>query len=330
MSASGKFFNYPLIVLAYGTSPRERLETLVMWAIIDVGRISLKHWQNRINTPAPAQVVQYFRRSAKLRQNEASDPVWQAYARLDKLAETYGIDGTDIDGYIWALGVETLGLDAAWRDAKSCLAAHGRLASFIERMPQQTGRTDKELSWVRGMKAEWVLAALRHETQRQGEQLSYAHWAVLSAVLSKIGTNKPPCKTVTWPEIQRRALGYVTNEEMQLALPFRQDAAKPLSRDMIDRRTQQLAVRGFFVRHVPKIGGKSLPAWYGSGIDQAMLVKIAEASKIKRTGGWKARWRQQQSEQTALVQKVIAFEQAAQGAPSPAAEAFKALRLRAV
>lgn len=307
MSASGKFFNYPLIVQAYGTSPKERLETLMMWAVIDVGQSARETWESRTY----------------------DTDGYIAQRRIDKLIEMHDLDYGDDDGLAWALGMETLGLNPKWRVAKTCLAAHARLASFIERIPQQTGRTDKEMCWVRGMKAKWVLAAHRHETQSQGEQLSYSHWAVLSAVLSKIGTNQPPCKTVTWPEIQRRVLGYVTAEEMQLAHPFRQDGAEPLSRDMIDRRTQQLAVWGFFVRHVPRIGRKSLPAWYGSGIDQAALVKIAEGAKVKRAGGWKARWRQQQSEQTALGQKVIAFEQAAQSAQSPAAEAFKVLRQRA-
>jgi hypothetical protein len=183
------------------------------------------------------------------------------------------------------------------------------------------------------MKADWLLAAHRmtsNQSGGSGEQLSYSHWAVLTAVLSKIGSNKPPCKTVTWPEIQRRALGYSSESEMKAVMPFRQDGLRPLSRDKIDSRTKQLALWGFFLRHVPKVGRKSLPAWYGAGIDMPGLVKIAEAAKVKRKGGWQARWRQQQAGQTALVQKVIDFKQAAQVSQTPAPRAFPVIGQRAV
>ena len=55
-----KFFNFPLIALAYGTSEKERLETLMMWAIIDVGRRTLKHWQKRINAATPTLAINHF------------------------------------------------------------------------------------------------------------------------------------------------------------------------------------------------------------------------------------------------------------------------------
>lgn len=298
MSTAGKFINPPLIVLAYGTNERERLETLAQWAIIDVGRRCFHHWRN---------------------QNQAgtdAGEVLQAIGRIGSLIDKHDIDAdewleTYTDETAWALGVDTLGMSKDWRDAKSCLASHQRLNGFFEQMRRATGRLDKRACYVRGLKLDWLMAVMRSywEPEKwQGDRLSYSHFAALCAVLSKIGSNEPPAVTVTWPEIQRRALGYSSEAERTAAMPFRQDGALPMSRDMIDRRTKQLALMKFFVRHVPMIGRKALPAWYGSGIDRAKLVKIAEAAKVKAKGGWKARYKAQQAAQTATHDNIIAFE----------------------
>ena len=154
------------------------------------------------------------------------------------------------------------------------------------------------------MKRDWVVAAYTSITDSKGRKLDYSYFAVLAAVLSKIGTNKPPCKTVTWREIQCRALGYANAEEMERGLPLRQDGARPFSRDRIDLRTQKLNVLKFFLRYVPMIGRKAQPAWYGSGIDAETLVKTAEAAKAKKLGGWKQQAREKQARLTGMAQQM--------------------------
>lgn len=297
MSTAGKFINPPLIVLAYGTNERERLETLAQWAIIDVGKRCFDHWKHQIEAGDADEVLQATGRVSSL--------IAKLDIDADEWLETY------TDEIAWALGVDTLGMSKDWRDAESCLASHQRLNGFFEQMRRATGRLDKRACYVRGLKLDWLMAVMRNYWEPEkwrGYRLSYSHFAALCAVLSKIGSNEPPAVTVTWPEIQRRALGYSSAAEMAAAMPFRQDGARPMSRDMIDRRTQQLALMEFFVRHVPMIGRKALPAWYGSGIDRVKLVKIAEAAKVKAKGGWKARWKAMQAKQTAVHDNIIAFE----------------------
>ena len=327
MKSKEKFINFPLMALAYGTSEKERLETIFMWAIINVGRRALQTFCAR----------------------QMGDKCAQDWGRLQSLEEPYdlegGLEGLDVDflietqdnadeggGYAWALGLETLALNKNWRDAETCLEAHARLESFMHNMQGLAGRGDKAPCYVNGMKQKWLIAALRDQaspTNEEGDRVSYSHFAVLAALLSKIGSNKPPCKTVTWPEIQRRALGYATEEEMKQAMPYRQDGAKPLSRIMIDTRTRQLALWGFVLRHVPMIGKKAQPAWYGSGMDKAAMVLHAEQQVNKQKGGWKARAQKQQADQTALAQKVIEFKAPAK-TQEPIARPLLGLKTRAV
>jgi len=224
--------------------------------------------------------------------------------RLWALAEQYGVDQEDNSQVAWALGLDMFGLDADWRDSATCWAAYKRLEAFMSEMSHKLGREGKKPIYVSNMKRDWVVAAYRSITGAEGKKLDYSYFAVLAAVLSKIGTNKPPCKTVTWREIQCRALGYANAEEMERGLPLRQDGARPFSRDAIDLRTRKLFVLKFFLRHVPKIGGKALPAWYGSAIDAKTLVKTAEAAKAKKQGGWKQQAREQQARLTVMAQQM--------------------------
>jgi hypothetical protein len=302
VSTAHKFINPPLIALAYGTSERERIDTLLQWGLIDVGRRCFQHWKKQIQAGTDAgEILQAIGRIRTLIDRHDID--------ADKWLETYS------DETAWALGVETLGLNPEWRTVRPCLDAHTRLSTFFDQMRKATGGMDKKPCFVHGLKLDWVLATWRTLWQADNgkdDRLEYGHFAVLCAVLSKIGSNKPPAKRCGCYEIQRRALGYSSAGEMEAALPFRPDSAQPMSRDMIDRRTQQLALAHFFVRHTPKTGKRAQTAWYGSGIDRAKLVQIAEAAKMKAKGGWKARWRAQQAVQTALYDNVIAFQPGAE------------------
>lgn len=301
MSTAHKFINPPLIALAYGTSERERIDTLLQWGLIDVGRRSFNYWREQITTGDDDEVLQATGRISSL--------IAKLDIDADEWLETY------TDEIAWALGVETLGLHPEWRTVRPCMEAHTRLSTFFDQMQKATGRMDKKPCYVRGLKLDWLLTTWHTLHQRgnsKDDPLEYGHFAVLCAVLSKIGSNTPPAKPCGCYEIQRRALGYSSAAEMEAAQPFRQDGAQPMTRDMIDRRTQQLALRRFFVRHTPKTGKRAQAAWYGSGIDRAKLVQIAEAAKMKAKGGWKARWRAQQAAQTAVHENVIAFESGAE------------------
>lgn len=291
-----KFFNFPLIVLAYGPNEKVRLEGLVMWAIIDVGRRTYLYWRSQIYGV-----------------NSDLDDLQQAVGRIRALIAKHGIDAdwlleTCTDGLAWALGVETLGLNPDWRDCKACMDGHRRMETFFQQMQKATGRTAKKAVMVYGMKAKWLLDAheeLCGNRKPDAVRFTYSHFAVLAAILSKVGKDKT-CATVTWPEIQRRALGYANEEEMKTAQPFRQDGVQPLSRRQInDRLTPQLVLMNFIVRHVPKIGRKCLPAWYSSTLPAAELVKIAEETKQKRRGGWRKRYKARQATQTALAQNLM-------------------------
>lgn len=302
-----KFLNFPLIVLAYGTNERERLETLAQWAIIDVGFKSYRHWRRGIYAGN-------------------ADELMQAVGRIRTLIAKHDIDADELletctDELAWALGVETLGIHPKWMNAATCLAGHRRLSEFIKRMQTTLCRGDKHPVPVRGLRVDWFMAALRplwDSGPWDGKRLGFGHFAVLCALLSKIGTNEPPAKACGCYEIQRRSMGYGTAEEMRLALPYRQDDAKPMSRDMIDRRTKQLALGGFLYRHTPMIGGKALVAWYGlRRMSAAAFVQIAETAKVKAKGGWKARYKAQQAAQTAMHDNIIAFEAAGRDSRQP-------------
>lgn len=283
MKREDKFINFPLVSLAYGRNQKDRIETLLQWAVIDVGKRSLATWMKPT--------------SCKLEQKMAEFRLWA-------LADQYGVDQEDHSQVAWALGLDMFGLDADWRDSEACWAAYRRLEAFMSEMSHKLGREGKKPVYVSNMKRDWVVAAYRSIKGSEGKKLEYSYFTVLAAVLSKIGTNKPPCKTVTWREIPCRSLGYANAEEMERGLPLRQDGARPFSRDRIDLRTQKLHVLKFFLRYVPKIGRKAQPAWYGSGIDPGTLVKTAEAAKAKKLGGWKQQAKEQQARMTAMAQQM--------------------------
>ena len=287
------YLNPPLSVLAYGCSWRERLETLVMWGVFDVGTGTLKNY----------------------REKEGDDV--QAKGRLEKLFEDYDEELSEVkedqwdDVFRWALGVETLGINAKWRDMAACKSAYERLESFSAQRQHLLNRDPLNRVFVRGLHTDWVLRAakaVRANVKPTNKVVfTVSHFAVLMAVLSKIGgtddAGRPRVNMVTWPEIQYRAMGYLSKKEMDADLPLRLDGAEPLSQFQIDRRARQLDTPlKYFVRYVHKIGKKALPAYYG--LDETEVVKVATAAFAAKRGGWNTGWQKIQRRRDALANKV--------------------------
>jgi len=113
-----KYFNFPLISLAYGTSEKQRVETLVMWAIIDVGRKSLaalielvkEEEGHKWEAMARLRALNFKHDLNLLFEDEEGMELDALDAKADDLEEALKC-AEDYNRLIWALGVETLNLN---------------------------------------------------------------------------------------------------------------------------------------------------------------------------------------------------------------------------
>jgi len=295
------YLNPPLSVLAYGSSWKERMETLLMWGVFDVGTRTLENY--------------------RLKEGQAD---FEAEGRMEKLYDQYHDELSKVregqwdDVLRWALGMETLGWNVKSRDMAVCKAAYERLEAFSDQRQRVLKRDPSKRVFVRGLQTEWLARAAKavrdNEKPTNKVVFTESHFAVLMAVLSKVGghddSGKPRVNTVTWPEIQYRAMGYLSKKEMDADLPLRSDGAQPLTQWQIDRRAKQLDTPlNYFVRYVPMIGQKALPAWYGAGgVEVGEVVKAATSRVTKGRGGWNGQWRRIQNQRGNLAKKVIDFD----------------------
>ena len=215
-SETRRRLHFPLNVLAIGPSPLERIDALISWCRLQVGR-------------------------AVDSEIEPSFTVYpsQAQVKYDDLRAFH-------------LGGQILNISGS--DPASCLQRHSQIDEGFTRAKRAT--VDIPISHV------WrTVYALRKEPRSDSPPMTYTQFAVLCAVRSKLG-RKVVC-TCTVPEIQRRALGYLTAAEMENGLPQRTDGVtKPLSRQNIRTALDTLVKWQVLRRFTPFIGKVAKPCWF--------------------------------------------------------------------
>ena len=229
------FFRFPLRVLSEFETPKERLENIVGFCVMDVG---FKQLENSGTSPAKP-------------------------AEKRRLA--------------WENGCKILCVNSSGADADS------RLQEEYTAVKMACGDHDQanvsiDTQWL------WnCLCILRGNEQQATRPLSYREFSVICAILSKVG-NKD-FESCTWQEIQRRALGYTTDKEMQAKLSTRKDKAKPLSRQQIRTTLDILDYNRFFARYAVGNGQRSWLTYFSFKRNRNELAEQATAQFAKR------RWR---------------------------------------
>ncbi|MFN7563758.1 MAG: hypothetical protein ACK5TH_18415 [Prosthecobacter sp.] len=287
-----KYIRFPLWALAYGKNAGDRMRTLLRWAVIQTGRDG---------------VAAYHRDGRS--------------SRLDKLTEPD--ESCDFeDGEAWALGCEILGVNEKVVKVTECLRCHAELEKFIDAMNNQCGREKTSRCWVM-LPTAWFWRAYNPACGcKVDDPLPWDRFTVLCAIKSKVGDggwgDTGGMATVTWPEIQRRSLGYLTQADMVNCLPLRQDGAKPYSRDVIRNRSKRIRADEMLRSYTPRVPGpstgKALPVAYGYGVSEMKLIEWAERRWWKRAGGVRGKLRAMQERQAALARQIRQEQRQSQAA----------------
>ena len=220
------FFRFPLRVLAEFETPRERLERIVQFCIMDAGR---------------------------------------------KVVEQQGGNGNDLRA-IWQCGCELLAVQSEGTNAPRAFQAAHRAVM------EACGGDDQAMVTVATPFFWNCLYTLRGE--KPDKPLSYREFSVLCAVLSKVG--RKGFASCSWREVQRRALGYLTEKEMCENLPSRSDKAAPLSRQQIRTVLESLHRCGFFARYAVGNGQRSFLSYYSVRMNPQQLAEAATSDYCSR------------------------------------------------
>ena len=223
------FFRFPLRALSAFETPLERLDSLLGYCVIDVGR---------------------------------------------KLVEERSGDADDLEE-VWKMGCGCLGVKFSGKDsAKWQQKRREAVLAACGDEPQATVTISTRFFWN-------CIYGLRKKPQEK--PMSYREFSVLCAILSKIGDKE--FASCSWKEVQRRALGYVNEAEMNKGLPKRTDGAKPLSRQQVRDTVETLERLGFFARYTVGNGKASFQTYYSVRMNPMMLAETATrdfAMKRKR------------------------------------------------
>ncbi|HBJ86050.1 MAG TPA: hypothetical protein DDZ88_19725 [Verrucomicrobiales bacterium] len=270
-----KYIRFPLWALAYGKSASDRMHALLRWAVIDAGRKAVSAC-------------------------EAGN-----YTRLENL-ELPQERCSDEDGEAWAMGCEILNVYRQAVKVKECLEHNAKVEQFAEQMNLKCRRDKDSRCWVM-LPMNWFWRAYFPACGfKRDDPMPWDYFAVLCAIKSKIGADG--MTTVTWPEIQRRSLGYLTQDDMEGCLPLRQDAAKPYSRDVIRNRCDRIRADRMVMSYTPRAPGgstgKALPVAYGYGVEEAHLIEWAEARRRKQAGGIQGKLRAMRDRQAELARQI--------------------------
>jgi hypothetical protein len=166
---TGRFFQFPLCALSFPASEQDRLDQIVSFCCLEVGR---RRWER------------FSQREKDLRRQ---DPL----GRISCICE---MDLTNEAHQQAVAGAELLEINPG--GIRSLVASHERLADFVREFEQKHGADAR----VR-LASKLVFEARDHKG------ISYVELVVLCAIFSKIGANKAPVR-ITRDEIWRRALGY--------------------------------------------------------------------------------------------------------------------------
>lgn len=271
-----KYMKFPLWALTYGRDVKERMRTLLRWAVIQTGRDAVKKFE--IENPG----------------------------RLEKL-EVWEGEWSYEDGRAAALGCEIMNVEMTADLTGKYLESHANLERFMAVMDERCDRRSEERCSVM-LPLEWFWRALYPACgwKRDGP-LSWDLFAVLCAIKSKVG--RRGMAFVTWREIQCRSLGYLTETDMGRCLPHREDGVKPYSRDVIRARARRIRAGPMMLSYTPSVRGENgkeawKPVAYGYGVTEAQLIEWADAEMGKRAGGYKGKLRAKQEAQAELSRRM--------------------------
>jgi hypothetical protein len=186
------------------------------------------------------------------------------------------------------------------------------LEKFIDTMNNRCGREKTSRCWVM-LPTAWFWRAYNPACGcKDDDPLPWDRFTVLCAIKSKVGDggwgDTGGMATVTWPEIQRRSLGYLTQADMVKCLPLRQDGAKPYSRDVIRNRSDRIRAEPMLLSYTPRVPGpstgKALPVAYGYGVSETQLIEWAEKRWRKQAGGVRGKLRTRRERQAALARQI--------------------------
>ena len=263
-------FQFPLILLAWGETPRVRLDGILDYCRMEAGQ-------------------------RELREKSSAGAAIHVPPRCGVSADIYRA---------WHLGGDLSNITGG--DPGTAQRQHEALEDFASARLHPFVRIRREWFWncfhgLRGDPAE--------------KPLSYREFTVLCAILSKIGTKKSsPC---TWQEIRRRALGYVTEAELQRCLPGRKDGASPWSRQQIRATLEKLEVNKFFAHFTAYAGRAAVRSHYSFSMDRGKLGAIVAEKFGRRRKQILKALRQRDRETCKLFAIVSPKPQTAGAATSP-------------
>lgn len=174
----------------------------------------------------------------------------------------------------WERGREKLNVSSSGKGADKRLQdEHDAVVYHCGTAPQATVSIRADWFWN-------CIYGLRGNADRPDMPLSYREFAVLCAILSKLGDKD--LESCTWQEIQRRALGYTTEAQMKERLPLRTDGAKPLTRQQIRSTLNDLERCGFFARYAVGNGEKCFLTYFSLKMPKQELKAKAVTAYTKR------------------------------------------------
>jgi hypothetical protein len=205
------YFQFPLCTLAMGGSYKERLGQIISFAFVEAGRVMVTKLAQEIRESLGEELLDYSDTPSDYHKTNSSHVAAMLGAR--------------------EIGIRPGSLENSLRNWRTASQFIGKFQS--QHGSDATVRVKKDLVFE----------------VRDNQGMSYREFAVLCALLSRIGTKK--YVRITRKQIQCRMLGYKSPPVMLAEFDKRTDGAKPLTFRQINYTLNKLHERGFFARARP-------------------------------------------------------------------------------
>jgi hypothetical protein len=210
--ATEKYFQFPMCVLAYGADFQARLNHIIGFCCVNVGKIIGGSLSSELRLCKAEEVSQM------------GDDVIE-YNEENKFHIAALLGAAQINVKIKCINAIENDFKSIFRHKSKFEECHGRDVEV---------RVAAHIMW--------------DIINKSG--ISYREFSVLCAIYSCIGNKKTPVR-ITREHIQCRQLGYKSIAIMKKELPMRTDGAKPLTLRQINYTVDKLHERGFFSRARP-------------------------------------------------------------------------------
>lgn len=206
---TGKYFQVPICLLAYGESTKDRLESIMQWGCFQAG---VKKWP-KLSANEQATLCRTWSATPSLGRVDVKNK-WHC---------TVLLGSHEVGVTLSSLGTITDKLRALDSFIEGFEARHGKDA---------TVRIKKNLAFE----------------ARDGKGIDYRELSVLAAIYSVIGRRRVPVR-ITRQTLICRAMGYRTQAIMNAELAGRKDRAKPLTEWQLRTTLRHLVERRFVHSH---------------------------------------------------------------------------------